>query len=61
MFNYGQIGMLKILELRRKATAALGDKFDLGKFHDAILGGGALPLSLLERKIDSWIEVQKNQ
>lgn len=56
-----KIGMLKILELRRKATAALGDKFDLGKFHDAILGGGALPLSLLERKIDSWIEVQKNQ
>ena len=54
-----KIGMLKIQELRRKATAALGDKFNLGEFHDAILGGGALPLSLLERKIDSWIETKK--
>ena len=53
-----KIGMLKIQELRRKATAALGDKFNLGEFHDAILGGGALPLSLLERKIDSWIETK---
>ena len=53
-----KIGMLKIQELRRKATVKLGDQFNLGEFHDAILGGGALPLSLLERKIDSWVETK---
>jgi uncharacterized protein (DUF885 family) len=51
-----KIGMLKIQALRTKATQVLGDKFNLGEFHDAILNGGALPLFLLERKIDSWIK-----
>ena len=48
--------MLKILELRARAQEALGDKFDIRTFHDVILGGGALPLPLLERKVVEWIE-----
>jgi uncharacterized protein (DUF885 family) len=50
-----KIGMLKILELRAKAQAVLGDKFDIRAFHDTVLGGGALPLSMLERRVDAWI------
>lgn len=50
-----KIGALKILELRQRATAALGEKFDLRAFHDTVLSDGTLPISLLERKIDRWI------
>ncbi|WP_262694634.1 DUF885 domain-containing protein [Kordiimonas aquimaris] len=50
-----KIGMLKIIELRNKAEAALGDKFDIKGFHDTILGGGAVPLSILERRVDQWV------
>jgi len=50
-----KIGMLKILELREKARSELGEKFDIRAFHDTILGGGALPLSILERVVDEWI------
>ena len=50
-----KIGMLKILDLRAEAKAALGDNFDIRAFHDVILGGGALPLPLLERKVRRWI------
>jgi uncharacterized protein (DUF885 family) len=46
-----KIGMLKIQELRRKAEAALGDKFDIRAFHDTVLGGGALPLTILEKRV----------
>ena len=53
-----KIGMIKILELRAKAEAALGDKFDIGGFHDTVLGGGAVPLSVLERRVDTWISQQ---
>jgi uncharacterized protein (DUF885 family) len=54
-----KIGMMKILELREKAEQALGDKFDIRGFHDAVLGGGAVPLSVLEAMIDQWIaEIQ---
>ncbi|MBT3860071.1 MAG: DUF885 domain-containing protein, partial [Gammaproteobacteria bacterium] len=54
-----KIGMLKILELREKARSELGEKFDISAFHDTVLGGGALPLSILERVVDNWIsEVQ---
>jgi uncharacterized protein (DUF885 family) len=54
-----KIGMLKIQELRRKAEAELGEDFDIRGFHDAVLGGGAMPLTLLERRINQWIEAQK--
>jgi len=48
-------GMLKILELREKAKAELGPKFDLKQFHNQVLTHGALPLALLERVINDWI------
>jgi len=51
-----KLGELKILELRARAETALGDRFDLRQFHDVLLGQGALPLDLLERVIDDWIE-----
>lgn len=50
-----KIGELKIKELRARAKETLGDAFDIRAFHDEILGHGALPLSVLEDKIDSWI------
>ena len=50
-----KIGMLKIQELRRHAEAELGDAFDIRVFHDTILGGGAMPLAILERRVDEWI------
>lgn len=49
------VGKLKFDELREKAKAALGSKFDLRKFHNAILDQGALPLTVLERVVDDWI------
>src|SRR5690606_31687993 len=52
-------GMLEILRLRGKAERELGDRFDLAAFHDAVLGGGALPLSILEKRIDRWIESRR--
>ena len=50
-----KIGQLKILELRARAEQALGDRFDLREFHAQVLMTGALPLTVLERKIDDWI------
>lgn len=54
-----KIGMLKILELRAHAENELADKFDIKGFHDTILGGGAMPLSILERRINAWIAKNK--
>ncbi|MES2316743.1 MAG: DUF885 domain-containing protein [Pseudomonadota bacterium] len=50
-----KIGALKIAALRQRAQTALGDKFNLPKFHEVVLENGTLPLSLLEAKVDRWI------
>lgn len=53
-----KIGQLRILAIRRNAEAALGEDFDIRAFHDELLGGGALPLDLLEQRMDAWIDEQ---
>lgn len=50
-----KVGMMKILALREKAKKALGEKFDLREFHQIVLGGGSLPLEILEEKVNQWI------
>jgi uncharacterized protein (DUF885 family) len=54
-----KLGQLKIRELRERAQKELGAKFDIRKFHDEILNGGALPLDMLEARTDQWIAAQK--
>ena len=54
-----KVGELKIKELRRRASDTLGDRFDLRRFHNALLDDGALPLGLLETRIDAWIAAEK--
>lgn len=49
-------GMIKILELRKRAEEKLGPKFDLKAFHEAVLGNGALPLDLLDIEVTAWID-----
>lgn len=53
--NAYMIGKLKIMELRERAQKALGPKFQYGRFHDAILKSGPVPLTVLEERIDGWI------
>ncbi|HMN76354.1 MAG TPA: DUF885 domain-containing protein [Burkholderiaceae bacterium] len=53
------IGELKLIELRDRARAALGDRFDIRRFHMAVLDTGPVPLSVLERQIDDWIAAEK--
>ncbi|MBD3646799.1 MAG: DUF885 domain-containing protein, partial [Pseudomonadales bacterium] len=55
-----KLGQLKILELRERARESLGDRFDLRRFHDVVLGSGSLPLSVLERKVNDWIVETSN-
>ncbi len=64
MANPGQalsykIGQLKILELRKKAEKEMGDKFQIGEFHNQVLETGCVPLQLLENKINNWISNSK--
>jgi uncharacterized protein (DUF885 family) len=54
-----KVGQLTILRLREKAKQELGDKFDIRAFHDEVLGAGALPLDVLEKRIDDWIVEKK--
>jgi uncharacterized protein (DUF885 family) len=53
-----KLGQLKIRELRERAKEKLGAKFDLKTFHDEILSGGALPLDVLDARVDRWIKAQ---
>ena len=50
-----KIGMIRIQELRAKAEEELGEDFDIRGFHDTVLGGGAVPLSILEKMVENWI------
>ena len=54
-----KIGQRKFLELRDRATNALGERFDIRAFHDALLAEGALPLDVLDARIDAWIAQKK--
>ena len=54
-----KMGQLKLLEVRDRAKKALGDKFSLKAFHDEVLDSGALPLDVLDQRVDAWIAVQK--
>jgi prolyl oligopeptidase len=53
-----KIGQLKILQIRERAEVQLGEDFDVRAFHDELLGAGALPLDLLERRMDRWMATQ---
>ncbi len=54
-----KVGELKIKALRAKAKAALGERFDLRRFHNLVIDGGSVPLSVLEANVDDWIATQR--
>ena len=54
-----KMGQMKILELRAKAKSELGPKFDLKAFHDTVVDGGALPMDVLEQRVNAWIAATK--
>jgi uncharacterized protein (DUF885 family) len=54
-----KIGQLTIRKLRDEARAQLGGKFDIKAFHDELLNGGAMPLDLLQERVEGWIKSQK--
>jgi uncharacterized protein (DUF885 family) len=55
-----KVGQLTILRLRDEAQAALGGAFDIRRFHDEVLGGGPLPLDVLEARVQAWVAAQKS-
>jgi len=56
-----KVGMIKILELRQRAMDQLGDQFDIKEFHRVVVGNGSMPLEILERVVDEYIEAKLNQ
>jgi uncharacterized protein (DUF885 family) len=56
-----KIGEIKMVELRDRARKALGDKFDLRKFHDVVLKNGSMPLNILERVVEAYIQAGKTE
>jgi uncharacterized protein (DUF885 family) len=56
-----KMGQLTILKLRAEAKAQLGTQFDIRAFHDEILNGGAMPLDLLQERVERWIKTQLPQ
>jgi uncharacterized protein (DUF885 family) len=56
-----KLGELKIRELRRRAEQELGSRFDLQAFHDQILLGGSMPLTILEQRVDRWISATRTR
>jgi len=54
-----KMGQLTIRKLREEAKAQLGTKFDIKAFHDEVLNGGAMPLNLLQERVERWIRAQK--
>ncbi|MCX7052857.1 MAG: DUF885 domain-containing protein [Proteobacteria bacterium] len=56
-----KVGQLKILELRHRAEQRLGERFDVREFHDQVIGSGSLPLSVLETRIDRWIDTRRQR
>jgi uncharacterized protein (DUF885 family) len=53
------VGKITILRLREKAKAALGPRFDIRQFHDAVLLAGSMPLTVLEQAVDGYIAARK--
>jgi uncharacterized protein (DUF885 family) len=53
------IGQLRIVELREKARAALGNRFSIKAFHNVVLETGSVPLEVLDQEVDAWIASQK--
>lgn len=56
-----KVGMNSILEFRERAEVALGPKFKLSRFHDELLTGGAMPLALLSKRVDHWIQEERKR
>ncbi len=54
-----KMGAMRIVELREKARAALGPKFDIRRFHDWILGSGSLPMTTLDRHVQAFIDASR--